>query len=201
MSYGLDNTAEKVAHDIERKMRHGMHHHWKSYVVEGVVLIALGVAAVVVPQVASIATDVLIGWLLSVAGVYMVASRLATRDKHDFWTGLLLGILTAVLGAVIALNPAAGVLTLTMMLVAYFIAHGLGMIAIAISARPHTGSWLWFAISALVDFALAGLVLSNWPGTAGWILGLYVGLNLVFGGLGLVFAAIGTHFGSDGSDA
>ncbi len=195
MSYGLDPTSEKVVRRVERRMRQSMHHHWKAYVLEGLVLVGLGAAAVILPQIATIATDVMIGWLLMAAGIYLVAARLSNHTAHDFWQGLLLGALTAILGSLIAYYPTSGVITLTMLLTAYFIAHGLGMISMAMSARPQTGNWMWFLLGALVDFALAALVLANWPSTAAWLLGLYVGLNLMFSGLGLVFAALGAHHG------
>lgn len=179
-------------------MRQSMHHHWKAFVLEGIVLVVLGAAAVILPRIATIATDVMIGWVLMLAGAYAVVTRLANRNLHDFWQGILLGAAMAALGGIIAFYPASGILTLTMLLTAYFIAHGLGMISMALSARSQTGNWLWFLLGAVVDFALATLVLLNWPSTATWILGLYVGLNLMFSGLGIVFAALGARLGSDG---
>jgi uncharacterized membrane protein HdeD (DUF308 family) len=199
MSYGLGSTSEKVVRRIEQRMRQSMHHHWKSYVLEGVIFVVLGAVAAILPNIATIAIDAMIGWVLMVAGIYAITARLSNRNAHDFWQGLVLGALTAILGGIIAYYPASGIVTLTMLLIAYFIAHGLGMISMAISARPQTGNWLWFLLGALIDFALAALVLTNWPSTASWLLGLYVGLNLMFTGLGIVFAALGARHGQSGS--
>ncbi len=187
------HSDQERLHRLERRMQRSLRQNWKLYLAEGALMVALGIAAVTLPNVATLAVDVLIGWLLFVAGIYGLVTRVMQPSAPGFWLGTLLSVITAALGALIAFFPAAGILTLSMALTAYFIAHGIGMVVMAISVRPENTNWGWLLLAGLVDFALAALVLSGWPTTATWLLGLYVGLNLVLYGLGLAFAAIGAH--------
>jgi uncharacterized membrane protein HdeD (DUF308 family) len=176
---------------LEKRAKRNLRQHWRIYVLEGLVVCAIGAAAVVVPQIASVAIDVFVGWLLVVVGVIGLVARLSSPFVAAAWPGVALAVVTIVLGAMLAFWPAQGVITLTMALTAYFIAHGLGMCALAMSIRIDTGRWFWLLFSALVDFVLAALVVTQWPTSADWLLGLYVGINLILGGLGLAFAALG----------
>jgi uncharacterized membrane protein HdeD (DUF308 family) len=106
---------------------------------------------------------------------------------------MLLAALTALLGALLALWPTAGILTLTMALAVYLIAHGMASLAVAGALRGVTDLWFWVGLGALADFLLAGLVIAGWPSTAAWAMGLYIGINLTVSGLALILAAIGAH--------
>lgn len=198
MTVHTERDVELLQRGLERRARNSLREHWQAYAFEGTVLAALGVAAVIVPSIAGLAIDIFIGWLLFIAGVIGLVARLSRPDTPAFWTGLLLAVITTVLGGLFALWPVQGVVTLTMALTAFFIAHGIGMLALAVSVRAETGRWLLLLLSALVDFVLAALVLSQWPQAASWLLGIYVGINLIFSGLGLVFAALGARSEASG---
>ncbi len=99
-------------------------------------------------------------------------------------------MLTAILGLIVALFPLPGAITLAMLLTAYFIVHGISSFALAFAIRGHTGRWVLLLAGGVIDFALAGLVIAGWPGTSVFILGVYVGINLLFTGLALIFAAL-----------
>jgi uncharacterized membrane protein HdeD (DUF308 family) len=103
---------------------------------------------------------------------------------------MLLAALTALLGALLALWPTAGILTLTMVLAVYLTAHGIASLTVAGALRGATDLWFWIGLGALADFLLAGLVIAGWPSTAAWAMGLYIGINLTTSGLALILAAI-----------
>jgi len=176
---------------LEKRAKRNLRQHWRAYVLEGLVVCAVGAAAVIVPQIASFATDVFVGWLLVVVGVIGLVARLSSPFDDAAWLAVAFAVVSIALGAMLAFWPVQGVITLTMALTTYFIAHGLSMCAMAMSIRIDTGRWFWLLFSALVDFVLAALVVTQWPTSADWLLGLYVGINLIFGGLGLIFAALG----------
>ncbi len=175
----------------ERALRRHLRHHWKRYAIEGAILALLGLVAIALPGLATLATAIMVAWLLFAAGIIGAVSAFSAREAPGFWPTLLLSLLTIILGALLALQPIAAVLTLTMILVAYFIAHGVTALALAFSVRLQTRNWAWLVISAVIDFILAAIVLSGWPGTAAWVIGLMVGINLLFSGLALFFAAMG----------
>ena len=175
----------------EGPIRATLDEHWKLFVLQGAGLTVLGVAAVVLPNVASLAIDLLIGWLLLITGLFRFASIFSAQGAPGYWSSLLLAVLTAVLGALLALWPVAGILTLTMAFSAYLIAHGMANAVIAGAVRRQTDRWPWIVAGAAIDFLLAGLIIAGWPSTAGWVLGLYFGINLAFTGVALMLAAVG----------
>jgi hypothetical protein len=110
-----------------------------------------------------------------------------------YWPSLLLAVLTTILGFILAWYPLEGALTLTMQLTAYFIVHGIVTWIFAFSIKGETGRWVLSLLSGLIDFLLAGLVIAGWPSTALWVLGLFVGVNMLLTGFALLFAALGAR--------
>ncbi len=179
--------------EIVGAVRRSLKEHWQSYVIQGILLIILGALAIAVPVISSIAIAAFVGWLLFFAGAFRTAWLVRSPHGPSYVSSLLLAILTAILGLVIALFPLQGAITLTMVLTAYFIAHGIASLMFAFSVKDHTGRWGLLILSGIIDLVLAGLVIAGWPSTAVWILGLYVGINMLFTGFALVFAALGAR--------
>lgn len=179
--------------ELEGAVRRGLKEHWQMFVIQGILLVILGAIAIAVPAIASVAFAAFVGWLLFFAGALRAVSLLRAPHAPGYWTSLLLSILTAILGLVIALFPLQGAITLTMVLTAYFIVHGISSLAFAFAIRGDTGRWVLMLVGGIVDFALAALVIEGWPETSVFILGLYVGINLLFTGLALIFSALGAR--------
>lgn len=179
--------------ELEGAVRRSLKEHWQLFVIQGILLIILGTLAVLAPVFASVAFAAFIGWLLFFAGVFRAVSLFRSPHAPGYWSSLLLSILTAILGLVIALFPLQGAITLTMVLTAYFIVHGISSFALAFSIKGDTGRWVLLLLGGIIDLALAALVIAGWPNTSVFILGLYVGINLVFTGFALVFAALGAR--------
>jgi uncharacterized membrane protein HdeD (DUF308 family) len=173
--------------------RRSLKEHWKLFVIQGVLLVILGALAVAAPVIASVAFAAFIGWLLFFAGVFRAVSLFRAPHAPGYWSSLLLSILTAILGLIIALFPLQGAITLTMVLTAYFIVHGISSFALAFSIKGDTGRWVLLFLGGIIDLALAALVIAGWPTTSFFILGLYVGINLLFTGFALIFAALGAR--------
>ena len=157
------------------------------------VLVTLGLLAVVLPKLASLAVSLMTGWLLLIAGLFRFASISSARGGPGYWSSMLLAAITAVLGALLVIFPFDGVLSLTIALAIYLCAHGLTSLSVASAMRGATRQWFWPALGAGADFLLAGLVIEGWPSSAPLILGLYVGINLVVAGVTLILAAMGAH--------
>lgn len=166
---------------------------WKLIVLEGSGLVVLGLLAVVLPKIASLAVSLMTGWLLLIAGLFRFASIFSARGGPGYWSSMLLAAMTVVLGALLVIFPVNGVLSLTIALAIYLCAHGLTSLSVASAMRGVTGQWFWLALGAAADFLLAGLVIEGWPSSAPLILGLYVGINLVVAGVALILAAMGAH--------
>jgi uncharacterized membrane protein HdeD (DUF308 family) len=176
--------------NVRRRLAEAMHAHWKFFLAEGIVMLVLGLVAIAVPEIASLAIAILIGWLFFVGGIFRTLSVLRHRGMPGFGWSLLTAVLAIVLGLVLLLRPIAGVLTLTIALVAFFVVEGIAAILLAIEHRRHLPSWGWVLLSGFVDLLLAYLIWDGWPSSAGWAIGLLVGINMVFVGLSLVMTAI-----------
>jgi uncharacterized membrane protein HdeD (DUF308 family) len=179
--------------EFESAVRRSLKDHWGLFTVQGVLLVILGGLAIGVPALASVAVSAFIGWMLFFAGGMRTISLIRSPHAPGYWSSLVLAILTAILGIVLALFPIQGAFTLTMLLTAYFIIHGAGSFAFAFSIKADTGRWVLLILSGLIDLVLAGLVIAGWPSTGLWVLGLYVGINMLFTGFALIFAALGAR--------
>jgi uncharacterized membrane protein HdeD (DUF308 family) len=175
---------------IRRRLAEAFHAHWKFFLAEGIVMLVLGLLAIAVPEVASLAITILIGWLFFVGGIFRTLSVLRHRQMPGFGWSLLTAVLAIILGLVLLLRPIAGALTLTLALIVFFVVEGVAAILLAIEQRRHLPSWGWVLLSGLVDLLLAFLIWDGWPSSAGWAIGLLVGINMVFVGVSLIMTAL-----------
>jgi len=176
--------------DMRRRLAEAFHAHWKFFLAEGIIMLVLGLLAIAVPEVASLAIAILIGWLFFIGGIFRTMSVLRHRQMPGFFWSLLTAVLAIVLGLVLLLRPVAGVLTLTLALVVFFVVEGVAAILLAIEHRRHLASWGWVLLSGLVDLLLAFLIWDGWPSSAAWAIGLLVGINMVFVGVSLTMTAL-----------
>ena len=175
---------------LRRQLSLTIHAHWKLFLIQGIVMMVLGFLAVAEPNVATLAVTLFVGWLFLIAGVFRAASAWHSRQMPGFAWSMLTALLSVALGLILILRPLAGVLTLTMVLVAFFIVEGIASILGAIQHRQHLRSWGWVLFSGLVDLFLAYLIWAGWPSSADWAMGLLVGINMLFLGLSLVMTAL-----------
>jgi uncharacterized membrane protein HdeD (DUF308 family) len=162
------------------------------YMVQGAVMIALGLAAAVMPIAAAGAVERLLGWLLLLGGALAVAAVLwRGRETAGYWWNLLTGIVAALAGATLLWRPVAGAVALSIILIAYFLSSGVTRILASLTfQREIPRAWLWMLGSGVVDVLLAAVVIAGWPASAAWLIGLLVGINLAVGGAALLVAAM-----------
>ena len=172
--------------------------HWKLVLVQGIVMIALGILAVLLPTVATLAVEILIGSLFLAAGLIRLFTLSRCRSMPGFWWSAIVAVLAVLLGIVLLAQPAQGALTLTMVLVAFFIVEGMISIIVAFQIHRPMRTWGWTLFSGVIDLVLAYLIWRGWPGSAAWAIGLLVGINLFFVGLSLVMTAIAARTADDG---
>ena len=175
---------------IRRQMAATIHAHWKLLLAQGIVMMALGFLAVAEPNVATIALGIFVGWLFFIGGIFRALSVWQSRGMPGFAWSLLTALLAIFLGLILIFRPLAGVLTLTMVLIAFFILEGITAIALAVQHREHLRSWGWVLFSGIIDLLLAYLIWAGWPSSADWAIGLLVGINMLFFGLSLVMTAL-----------
>jgi uncharacterized membrane protein HdeD (DUF308 family) len=184
----MSNTTDLES--IQRQLASTIHTHWKLFLAQGIVMMVLGFLAVAEPNVATVAVGIFVGWLFFVGGIFRALSVWRSRQLPGFAWSMLTAVLAIVLGLILILRPLAGVLTLTMVLVAFFVIEGIASILAAIEHRQHLRSWGWVVFSGIIDLLLAYLIWQGWPSSADWAIGLLVGVNMLFLGLSLVMTAL-----------
>jgi uncharacterized membrane protein HdeD (DUF308 family) len=176
---------------IQSAVANSLHAHWRLFLTEGIVLFILGILAVVVPPIATIAVEVLVGWLLLMSGIVGLIATLRMRSAPGFWWSLLSAVLGIVAGIVLLRWPLSGALSLTLILTVFLTLEGMISILYALEhKRELSGRWAMMLFSGVIDLFLAGIIFAGLPGTAAWAIGLLIGINLVFGGSALIAMAL-----------
>jgi len=176
---------------IQRAVATALHDHWKLYLAEGIVLLVLGAIAILVPPIATLAVTILLAWLFLLSGVFGLFTTFMMRHAPGFWWSLVSALLGIVVGVLLLARPISGALSLTIVVIAFFIIEGAASIMFALDhKRELSGRWGWMLMSGIVDLVLAALVFGGLPSTAAWAIGLLVGINMIFGGSALVAMAL-----------
>ncbi len=143
------------------------------------------------PLAAGLATALVLGWLLLIAGAVGLASSLRARHAPGFSWSLLSAFAALVAGFFLLANPVQELVTLTLVLAAFFFADGIFNIALAATHRQRSSRrWEWMMLNGIFDLVLASAIVLGLPGTLIWALGLMVGVDLLFGGASLVTMAL-----------
>jgi uncharacterized membrane protein HdeD (DUF308 family) len=176
---------------LQSAVANSLHAHWRLFLTEGIILFILGLLAIVVPPIATIAVAVLVGWLLLLSGIVGLISTLRMRSAPGFWWSLLSAVIGIVAGVVLLRWPLSGAFSLTLILTVFLVLEGIISILYAFEhKRELSGRWGVMLFSGVVDLCLAGIIFAGLPGTAAWAIGLLVGINLVFGGSALIAMAL-----------
>jgi len=177
--------------DLRRAVVNAIHEHWVLFLVEGIILLVLGAAAIIVPVIATLAFTLLIGWLFLISGVVGLITTFWMRNVPGFWWSLISGVVGIAAGIVLLLWPISGTVSLTLLLIAFFLVEGIVTLMYAFEHRAQlSGRWGWMLASGIVDLILAGIIFAGLPESATWALGLLVGINLLFGGAAMVVMAL-----------
>jgi uncharacterized membrane protein HdeD (DUF308 family) len=176
---------------LQRAVIGTVREHWVLFLVEGIVLVLLGLLAIMVPLVASLAVAIVVGWLFLFSGVFGLITTFWMRQLPGFWWSLISAVIAIGAGVVLLGRPASGVLTLTLVLIVFFLIEGIASIMFALEHRKQlSGRSGWMLISGVVDLILAAIILMGLPGTAEWAIGLIVGINMLFGGTSMIAMAL-----------
>lgn len=174
---------------IDPGLREDLANGWKGLMVAGVLAILVGCVAILVPAVASVATAIFIGWILIIAGVFLVAGAFGQRSAGRLAWRLFWALLTIIAGIYLVTAPLDGTFTLTVVLGIYFFLMGLTRVFVAFAARGEPGASL-VGISGLAAVLVGALILAKLPESSDWAVGLLVGIDLIFAGWALTSTAL-----------
>jgi len=181
---------------LQSEMSAAVREHWKAFLFEGILLVVLGLAAMILPPLASLAVTIFLGWMFLISGVAGLVLTFWARAMPGFWWSLVSAALAVLAGIVLLTRPAQGVLTLTIVVGAYFLAEGVATIMYALEHRRELSErWSWMLFAGVLDILISAMIIAGLPGSAEWALGLLVGINLLFGGASLIGMALAARKG------
>lgn len=174
MSMSLDSAAEV----FRAAMRETVKRYSLWYLIQGALLVVAGVLAIIYPIMSSVAVIIMLGWLLIISGVAQGISLVGARHVPHFWLQLISVILAFLIGFLFLRDPAQGLLTVTLLLIVFFMIEGISKIVFALTIRPFP-YWGWVLASGLIGVLLSLVLWASLPVTALWLVGLLLGIQLI----------------------
>ena len=176
---------------VGRRVASALRDSWRFLLIEGIILAVLGAAAIIIPPIATLAVEIILGWLFLLSGLVGLFMTFMMRHAPGFWWSLFSAVLALAAGVVLIGWPLSGAVSLTLLLIVFFVMEGVATIMYALDhKRELPGRWGFMLASGVVDLVLAAIIYAGLPGTAAWAIGLMVGINMLFGGFALITLAL-----------
>jgi uncharacterized membrane protein HdeD (DUF308 family) len=177
----MNTTYERPPAAELRDVLTALRGHWLWSVLLGVALMLLGLVALGSPWIATLTAAVVIGALLLVSGAVETVGAFWSRGWSGYFVPLFSGVLSILIGLLFLWEPVDAVLALTLLLACFLTLFGIFKIAAALNYR--FAAWGWPLASGVIDLILGVLIVLEWPASGLWVIGLFVGLSLLFRGL------------------
>lgn len=164
--------------------------NWPRFLVWGVLLVILGMIAITAATFTTLVSIVLLGVLILVSGIVMII------DTFTFWWGkwsgfflhVLAGILCFIVGAMLIKSPILASVPITLFLGIFYFALGIFRIMYALSLK--IPKWGWSFFSGIISLLLGALIIASWPASSLYIIGLFIGIDLIFAGWAYIMLSL-----------
>jgi uncharacterized membrane protein HdeD (DUF308 family) len=165
-----------------------LHRHWVRFLILGLLLVVLGTVGIVASGLLTLASVLLLGWILLIAGAAVAAHAFWARRWGGFFVQLIFGLLNLVVGWIMITRPGIAALSLTLLLGVSLVVQGVFRTTAALAAHADGRGWL--LVSGIASLLLGILIWSEWPVSGVWVIGLFIGIDLLFYGWWLVSLAL-----------
>jgi uncharacterized membrane protein HdeD (DUF308 family) len=166
----------------------------------GVLLIVFGTVAIGSPFLAAVAVNVVVAWLIVLAGaVHLMLAFHAHGAGSMIWK-LLVGIAYLFFGAYLIMHPVLGVVSLTLILASLFLIEGILDIVLFFKMRPIQGS-TWVLVDGIITLLLGLMIYAQWPSSSAWAIGTLVGISMIFSGVARVMMSLAVRKAMDTASA
>jgi uncharacterized membrane protein HdeD (DUF308 family) len=165
--------------------------HWWLYLALGVLSVVVGLLAISSNFIATLLSVRVFGWLLLIAGISEVVHAIMVRRLRGFAVHLLAAALYLLTGLFMLEDPVRAAAVLTLLLAASFIVGG--FLRVVFSLVERFPAWPWVLVNGVVDLLLGFLIWNGWPESSLWVIGLFVGIDLIFHGFGWVMLGLGVR--------
>jgi uncharacterized membrane protein HdeD (DUF308 family) len=168
-----------------------MIHNWGWLMAFGIVLVLLGIAAIVRSVTTTIVSMVFFGWVLVFASILQFAEAFMVGHWAGFFLHLLIAVLFGIVGVLLLVKPVISAETVTFLMSMFFLVGGLYELVAAVWS--HLSGWGWQALNGIIAAIMGLLILTQWPASGLWVIGLFIGIDLIFYGVAWIALAIRLH--------
>jgi uncharacterized membrane protein HdeD (DUF308 family) len=158
-------------------------------VIWGILLIGFGMLAVGSPYLAAVALNVVIAWLIVLAGVVHLTLAFSAHGAGSLIWKLLVGVAYLAFGVYLIMHPVLAVASLTLVLASLFLIEGVFDIVLFFKMRSVRGS-NWVLIDGIITLLLGLLIYEQWPSSSIWAIGTLVGVSLIISGITRVMLSL-----------
>jgi len=170
---------------MENSLTADVHRDTTWSIVLSVLIMIAGFLAIALPFIAGITFTMIVGWMLIFAGVlhivYAFQAGHARVARAAIWQ-VLLGAAYAFMGYYVLAHPVAGLAGLTVAIAIYLFVQALIEMVLSFQLRPARGAG-WLLFDSIVAFILAAMIWATWPSSSAWVVGVIVGISMLFGGM------------------
>jgi len=167
------------------------HRGW--FLFMGAALIIFGTIAIGSAEIMTMVSVMLLGWILIFAGIFEAVHGFARRAWGGFFVNLMGGLLYAVTGLLMVSHPGLAAVTLTFMIAMLLIVAGTFRIVVAFSTPLHHRGWL--ILNGAISMILGFCIMDSWPVSGTWVIGLFIGIDMIFDGWTEVMLALSVGSG------
>jgi uncharacterized membrane protein HdeD (DUF308 family) len=185
----LDPAADRVK--IRRILRHELETiraNWGWFLALGIVLVVAGTLAIGLPLLTSLAVTLTLGIMLVAGGVAQLVGAFWTRDWSGFFLVLLLGVIYVVTGGAFIAKPVEAAAALTLLIACALIVSGVFRIVGTLAYQ--FPQWGWIFLGGVLNLVLGVLIWIQWPQSGLWVIGIFVGIDMIFSGWTWIMLAL-----------
>jgi|ERR1700733_27082 len=154
----------------------------------GIALVLLGTIAITFAVFTTLASVIFLGWIFLASGILQIAHGVNTRHWSGFSLYLLLGALSLIVGGMFIAKPAQSAIALTLLIALVLITKGIFRIIISL-VYTFANQW-WVLLNGILTTALGIIIFAQWPFSSPWVIGLFVGIDLIFNGWSLIMLSM-----------
>ena len=184
----MSMSLEFAAQAMREAMRETVKRHSLWYLLQGGLMVLGGIIALFYPILSSFAVVLFLGWVLIITGIIQGISLIGAQNVPHFWLQLVSVVLSVIVGVLFLRHPGEGLLTLTLLLIVFFMIEGISKLIFALTIRPFP-NWGWVMASGIIGILLSFYLWSSLPITAIWLLGVLLGIQLICEGAALGYLA------------
>jgi uncharacterized membrane protein HdeD (DUF308 family) len=177
-------SVEAAAQALREATREVVRKYSTWYLIQGVLMALAGIVALIYPFVSTVALVVVLGWLLILSGIVQGISLIGAQNVPNFWLQLVSVVLSIIVGVIFLRRPGEAVVTLTLLLIVFFMVEGFAKLLFSLTIRP-LPNWGWVFASGIIGILLSFYLLANLTTIAVWLLGVLLGIQLIFEGVAL----------------